>query len=98
LCKGSTRLIFEQEKKMGPRIQSPASEPSSASLKRKATTDEILVEDDIAVSHAFGKVKNSQRFKLPRSSKAARLKTKNSKPKRSQFSNICLPLRSRMNL
>lgn len=53
--KGLKRLIFEQEKKAGPRIQSPASGPSSVSLKRKATTDEILVEDDIAVSHVFRK-------------------------------------------
>jgi hypothetical protein len=55
-AKAQKMLIFEQEKKMGPRIQSPASGPSSVSLKRKATTDEILV-DDIAVSHIFGNSK-----------------------------------------
>lgn len=80
---------------MGPRIQSLASGPSSVSLKRKATSDEILVEDDIVVSHIFSRLKFVNDFKSPRSSKGT---MKNLKPKRSQFLNIYLPLRSRMNL
>jgi len=83
---------------MGPRIQSLASGPSSVSLKRKATSDEILVEDDIVVSHVFSRLKFVNDFKSPRSSKGARSTMKNLKPKRSQFLNIYLPLRSRMNL